>query len=172
MATQNRMNSTVGTASQIYIANTNLPATFQSNNVLTTTVQMTSTQIKAMNASPIEIIPAPGSGKYIVILSTLWAKVYGGSNAFVNAGGQTLQLQWGTLSSPVPLNGGFSSAALTSTTTNYNMIIRNNSSTVTNQSKLENKNIVATQSSAIEITGNLANDNVINITVWYNIFNI
>ncbi len=51
-------------------------------NVLVATVSVTAAQFVDMLANPIELVPAPGSGK-VIVLYQLWGKlIYGGSDEF------------------------------------------------------------------------------------------
>src|SRR6185295_18778494 len=68
--------------------------------VLTATVTLTSAQIKALHATPIQLVAAPGSGKAIVVLYGYLGKfVYGGSNVFVAGASQAIKLYYGTTQS-------------------------------------------------------------------------
>ncbi len=139
--------------------------------IQTATVTLTSAQIKALHATPITIISTPGSGKLIVIMHATSQLNYGGSNAFVNGGGQPLQLYLGTDSTGVGQIGGgiCASAMITSTSSQVEDIFGGFSNSLGNvaSSTVLNKALVVSQSSATEISGNAAGNNTISITVWY-----
>lgn len=129
------------------------------------TVTLTSAQIKALHATPITIIPAPAAGQMILVNQTLSQLNYGGSNAFVNAGSQSISLFYG--------NNTGSGAALvmqsaqipaTSSQIYVSIGAANGAST-----GILATAIVASQQSTTEISGNAANDNTIKVDVWYQI---
>jgi len=58
--------------------------------VLVASVTLTSTQVKALHATPIDLIPAQGAGTFIVVIFTSAKFIYGGSNVFVAGASQTI----------------------------------------------------------------------------------
>ena len=56
-------------------------------------VQITSAQIKALNATPIELVPAPGAGRAIIFFGILMSKPAGTAYAGI-AGGEDLAVKY------------------------------------------------------------------------------
>ena len=130
------------------------------------TVTLTSAQIKALHATPITIIPAPAAGQMILVNQAVGQLNYGGSNAFVNAGGQNISLYFGNSTNSLASNPLMTYAQIVATS---NQIaapagVANGPST-----SILATAIVASQPSATEISGNAANDNTIKVDVWYQI---
>lgn len=61
--------------------------------IQTVLVTLTPTQIKAMRATPVTLVGAPGTGKHIDVISILWALDWA-SNAY--AGGGTISFKYGS----------------------------------------------------------------------------
>jgi len=132
--------------------------------LLLATTTLTSAQIKALKATPIECIAAPGSGNIIVVQSVLTKLVYGGSNVFTN--GQSCSLLY---------NG--TTSVCTDVITAAQVVFSTNSTHSTTyplsfsaaSSSLENQNIKIANVGASEITGNAAGDNTVNVYIYYTI---
>lgn len=135
----------------------------------TITGQLTSAQIKALHASPIEVIPAPGAGKIIVPTSFLMSLVYGGSNAFVAPTHQEAVAFYFN-NNPAAGLGGFTASYVALATNYLTYNAAPNLSGVA--SNYENKAVTLYNPSTSEFTGNAANDNVINYTISYEIFDL
>jgi hypothetical protein len=140
--------------------------------ITTVTRVLTSAEIKALRATPIELIAAPGSGKVIVITSATARFIYGGTNVFTAGAGQKIDLYFGnnTLAAVTVTNGLVPNTAIVATNDKYSVI--SGTGTVAsfglNPGIVDNKNIAAYQSgSATEITGNAANNNTISLTISY-----
>ncbi len=136
-------------------------------NLLIATKTLTNTNIKALHATPIEVIAAPGNGKGILIVSASYKFVYGGSNAFTAAASQTITLYYNNNTSLLISGSNFiSNATITSTASkfglNYPLGFVDQAAGV-----IDNVNVAAWNSVATEITGNVANDNTIDIQVGY-----
>lgn len=167
--------ASVGTSGQVLTSNgAGALPTFQASSgggITTATVTLTSAQVKALHATPITVLSAPGSGKFISIIHATSQLNYGGTNAFVNGGGQAIQLYLGTDSTGVAqIIGGMCTSAMIIATSSQVLDIYGGFSGALGaqaSSTVLNKALVASQSSATEITGNAAGNNTISITVWY-----
>jgi hypothetical protein len=139
-------------------------------NLLVATKTLTSAQIKAIHATPIEIIAAPGAGKGIFVINYSAKLVYGGTNPFTAAASQTIGLYFNNnTTSHVTGTNLIANAMITNTANAFTR-----ASSVTgfgNQAAgtLDNVNLAAYNSVATEISGNAAGNNTINITVYYTV---
>lgn len=140
-----------------------------SGNLLIATKTLTSAQVKALRATPIEIIAAPGSGKGIVIVSATCKLNYGGTNVFTAGASQTIALYYNNNTTIV--NGSLGNlcpnAMIVSSANKFS--INNSAFTSNNNSAgvLDNVNVAIWNTVATEITGNAANDNTISFTAAY-----
>ncbi len=160
-------NVTNGTTGQVLTAITGSAPTFQAPVVQAATVVLTSAQVKALNATPIQIVAAPGSGKVNVPISATSKMTYGGTTPFVAAVGQQIDIIY-TSTSIAVLSAVPDNSAITATTSRY--------SCATYQPQLINNTAIASVEnvalrlkvlSATEITGNVANDNTVSVTIIY-----
>lgn len=137
------------------------------NPIQEASVVLTSAQVKALNATPIQIIAAQGAGKAIIVISAVGKMTYGGTNVFVAGAGQAIVLAYGTS----PFDTVLTNTDVVSASTLYSY---NNSSTVTGVSTatIENVALNAYNNVATEISGNAANDNTVTFVVQYYIVNI
>jgi hypothetical protein len=160
------LSSTDGTVS---IAGSANAIDFSASSVLlSVSGTLTSAQIKNLNATPIQIIAAPGASKFIQIVSYMATFNYGGSNVFVAAAGQRVALTYGPLGTAAinmvtnsPLVGTNSLAL------NTNSFLSSTSLTILNNLELYLKNPELT-----EISGNAASNNTISYNVVYRLFSI
>jgi hypothetical protein len=136
--------------------------------IFTVSGSLTNSQIKNLHGTPIQIIPAPGANKTIAVLNSFATMIYGGNNVFTAAAGQNISVFYGTTNSicTVMLSTAIVAAASSS-----------NSSSTTNQvnkpiATVQNTAVNLYNTSATEISGNAANDNVINYAVTYQILNL
>lgn len=140
-----------------------------SGNVSQVTVTLTSAQIKALHATPIQIIAAPGAGTVINVINA-WSKyTYGGTNVFVAGAAQIIELYYGTAT--VSITPMISNSNLTGTNSVYRYQSDSNITGVSLAS-VENVAINAYNAVATEISGNAANNNTLTITVFYTTFAI
>lgn len=118
--------SSNGTASQTLITNGS-GVTSWADNEITVTGTLSSAQIKALRATPVAIVAAPGAGKMIVPVSTTAKFIYGGT-AYTGAG-DSVNVYWGTTTS---LNAsGIANATMVGTTTTWQLLNIGNTATTT-----------------------------------------
>lgn len=135
-------------------------------------VVLTSAQIKSIHATPIEILPAPGAGKGYFIMGCAAKFNYGGTNVFVAAAGQTIGLYYNnTVTSLITGNAFITNDVIIASANQFMLGFQNN---FQDQSPdvagiLDNVNISAYNAAATEITGNAANNNTVDIIVYYTI---
>jgi hypothetical protein len=140
--------------------------------ITTVTRVLTSAEIKALRATPIQLIAAPGAGKAIIIVSATAKFIYGGTNVFVAAASQKIDIYYAnTLTAAIGItNGLVPNTALVATNDKYSTITGQGTASFLGQNPgiIDNVNVAAYQSgSATEISGNAANNNTISITVSY-----
>lgn len=133
------------------------------------TVSLTSAQVKALAATPIELVAAPGAGKAIKFMGAQLKLVYGGTNAFTEAA-DNLVINY--------TNGAGVAVSQTIETTGF---IDQTASTYTNAepkidaivaaTAAENQALVLWNNNA-EIAGNAANDNTLEVSIAYRIVEI
>jgi len=132
---------------------------------------VTSAQIKAMRATPIELVAAPGAGKMIVVSSITGKFVYGGSNVFVAGAVQTIGVYYNNNTTNVSTTTLLPNAMIVSATSRLSAISPTQSP-INNVALgiADNVNVALWQNgSATEISGNAANDNTLLVVVTYTI---
>ncbi len=132
-------------------------------------IVLTSAQIKALHGTPINLVAAQGSGKVIVLVSSIAKFFYGGSNVFVAGAAQTIAIAYGT--TPLIQNALISNATIVGTASVYQapLLSAISSNPIAN---LENVALNAYVTVATEISGNAANDNTVTISILYYVINI
>lgn len=139
--------------------------------ILVAKVTLTSAQIKAIRATPIQIIAAPGAGKVIMPVNVYYYYVYAGTNAFTN----------GQIIAPRTVNGatltglfewGLPAASLNGTTSQTMFSGVNPTGAQTTSTDVINKAVVMINLGASEITGNAANDNTLEVAIVYYIWTL
>jgi hypothetical protein len=127
---------------------------------------LTSAQAKALRATPITVVPAPGAGKSLEFVSAILQLNYGGTNAFT--GPQNLAIRY--------KDGANAQVSQNVTGTGF---IDQTTDMVTNASPkvdgiatraiAENQPLVLHNIGAAEITGNVAGDNLLHVKVLYRV---
>lgn len=133
------------------------------------TLTLTSAQVLALRATPIQIVAAPGAGKVIRPVCCDVKMTYGGTNAFTNGQNFTLKHGSGSGTSMGTVN---TASMLNGTTTAYtinNVMMGSNSVAAT---IMENQSLVVQNGGASEITGNAAGDNTVTVTLLYYILSL
>lgn len=111
------------------------------------TVTLSTSDITGMYATPVEILPAPGSGKIILIEQILMKFIYGGTQ-FQNGGGMVIKTATTTFIGNGPLSQSNINGAVN--------IMRFDSSDFLGSviTRVENENVVATNIGSAFTTGN------------------
>src|SRR5258708_4039397 len=134
-----------------------------------TSLTLTSAQIKALHATPVQMIAAPGAGKVICLVGPLYAKfTYGGSNVFVAGASQVIKLYYATNNSA---GSPISNAIIVSSASTYSIVAAQAFAGAA-LANLENQPINAYNDVATEITGNAANNNTITLSAMYYIMTL
>ncbi len=164
------------TAGYVYTSNgpgavPSFQAAASGGEILTAKVTLTSLQIKALKATPIQIVAAPGAGKVIMPITAYYYFVYGGTNAFTN--GQPIEVvtnNAGTLTSLYEL----APASIVDVTTSLKgSSLISFGATITNvPTNMINNPVVVINTGATEITGNAANNNTLEVAVTYYVWTL
>jgi len=133
------------------------------------TVSLTSAEVKALAATQITLVAAPGAGKMIQFESASFKLVYGGTNAFTEAG-DNLSIKYTddsgvAVSQTIETTGFIDQTA--STYTNAQPVI----DAIVAASAAENAPLVLDNLGS-EIAGNAANDNTLEVSVSYRVVEI
>lgn len=133
--------------------------------IQTVTLPLTNAQIKAIRATPITIVAAPGAGFAHFPLACLCELVYGGNNAFTAAAGDNLAIKYkdGTTST---LLSGAVQAFVQGTASAFSLFLPITASNVT-KANADNQPLVIHNITAGEIAGNAAADNTMNVILKY-----
>lgn len=135
--------------------------------IKTATLAITNAQAKALRATPLTVVAAPGVGKMILPISASIELIYGGTNAFTSAANDVLGLKWkdGTTTS---LMTGFVQALAQGVASAFGVFLGLTASNVT-KANTDNQALVVHNITASELAGNAANDNTLNLVVKYTI---
>lgn len=133
--------------------------------VATATINLTSAQVKALRATPITVIPAPASGSMIYFLGAQTHFDYGGTNPFTNAQNLALQLAGG----PTTVSSDIVGAGYLDQTVSAYQYTYQTSPFIATALNAEGQALVLTNTGGSEITGNVANDNLFHLIIYYSI---
>ncbi len=125
-----------------------------------TTLTLTSLQIKALRATPIQILAATGANTCVNLVKAVAKLNYGGTTPFTN--GQNIAIQCNAVSQ----SGNFTGAFITGSATQYMSVNRNGGLVASNTAFL------VKNTGASEITGDVLNDSTLTIIMWYTVFAI
>lgn len=160
--------SSVGTTEEVLTSQGVSALPIWNPQVQRATVTLTSPQVKSLYATPITIIPAPGPGYMINVISCVVKKHYGGTDVWTADASQTLRLNY---------TDGFGTTIISTALANSSIISADDRiafdtaplrfgitySTVGNQA------VVIFNPVATEISGNAANDNTIVVSLLYTV---
>lgn len=132
--------------------------------VSSVTGTLTNAQIKALHATPITLISAPGAGKVIVILQSTSVMNYGGTNIFVDGGGAGVILSYSNTTNTAAATF-MPTGQLVASSSRMNVASGAVSSSL--YSSNTNLAVLAYNSSVTEISGNAANNNTISYSILY-----
>lgn len=135
----------------------------------TARLTLTSAQVKTLHGTPVQIIPAPGSGLGIVLAYANAKLNYGGNNAFTAGASQAIGPFYNNTTTSIISDTSFISNAMITSTANAFTVSPFINATLFNKAAgvLDNVNIAIYNPIATEISGNAAGDNTIDITVIY-----
>lgn len=160
--------STAGTSGNVLTSNgTNWVSSAASagSNILMVSGTLTSSQIKNLHGTKVDVIAAPGAGKVIFPLWCVTTTNYGGTNAFVASAGQTIAYWAVGAANTQIMSTGIAGSELQDT---VSRIDNSTSSDVRGDYSLfENLKISLYNSTVTEISGNAANNNTITYILYY-----
>lgn len=137
----------------------------------TVTGTLTSTQIKNLNATPILAIAPLGAGKVIQVVQATAKMNYGGTNVFIAANLQTIDLFYGNASFNYP--AAVNLVGNTAITPAYTALSSGVLSKLEENNNLyDNVGLYLGNQISPEISGNAANDNTVIWKIIYNIVSI
>jgi len=122
---------------------------------------LTSSQIKNAHGTPIEIVPAAGNNTMIVPVYGYGIFLYGGSDVFVAAASQQIQLYYGTTTYILVLASNGTITGTSDKLDGYDGLLLSGAAI----SNYENLAMNAYNPVGTEISGNASNDN----TIYYNV---
>jgi len=146
--------------------------TFQATSAPAVTLQtaqftLTSAQMKALHATPVTAIAAPGAGKLIVMVGIYAKYIYAGTNVFVASAGQNVQVAFGSTT-----NGAITLFNVNQIAAAANVYIQAQTGANVSNGATDNQAILLYNSSGTEVTGNAAGDNTFNINFLYYVVTI
>jgi hypothetical protein len=128
---------------------------------------ITSAQVKALRATPIQIAAAPGSGYVIDLESAVLIAKYGGTNPFT--GIQNLAIRYvgaaGVIVSQTITGAGFLDQSTSERTSGLPKVDQ-----IATSAQCDNAGLFLHNTGAAEITGNAAGDNLLIVKCSYNVY--
>lgn len=143
-----------------------------SSGIVTISGSLTNAQIKALHATPIQILAAQGAGTVISIISAVGKMVYGGTNVFTAAAAQSVALYWGPGTTQVFVTAPVTNAMLVASASQISSITPTLAASTTVYTNVSNVALYFYNNSATEIGGNAANDNTITYNITYKVITI
>ncbi len=162
--------ATAGTSGNVLTSDgTNWTSATLPSQLNVATVTLTSAQIKALHATPIQFIAAPGSGKVICLVAPMWVNyAYGGTNVFVAAASQTISPYYGTTTAATA-NPAITNTNLINNVTSINVVPIFATTLTMGAAATTYRNIAVNLYNPVvtEISGNAGNNNTITFTALY-----
>jgi hypothetical protein len=137
--------------------------------VQTVVIDLTNAQIKAMKATPVTLVAAPGAGKALVPIECLVYLKYGGTNAFTANVGENLAVK--RVGGANQLIGGVQAFIQGAASAVNNLVPANAAQASVTDSKTLSDNIALQIANigAVEIAGNAANNNTMRVVLTYRV---
>lgn len=168
--------TSAGTSTQVLTSNgAGVAPTYQAApgaGLLSTQTTLTSSQIKNLHGTPIQLIAAPGAGNVVFPIACMSKFNYGGSNVFTAAANQFISIMLGPVSNNNRYYTSVLNAALVASSSSYTVSNGYSIATAGAITQYENAAIQAYNTNATEISGNAANDNTITILLIYKIITL
>jgi hypothetical protein len=142
-------------------------ATAPGAGLLVATGTLTSAQVKALRATPVAVIAAPGAGNVITVVSIAVKMNYGGTNVFTAGASQIIALRYSTVTNIANVLTNAQIVASASQFTVVESSAAQGANTLFSNIAVNLYNTVAT-----EITGNAANNNTVTYSIIYRIVTI
>lgn len=136
-----------------------------------TKATLTSAQVKSLHGTPVQVLAAPGANKLLIPCMCIGRMVYGGTNPFIASASQRIQLIFGNTPGTSVWDPILSNALnLSSNVTTWGGIgagagLLGFSNKL--DSEVVNKAFYAYNPISTEISGNAANDNIVEIYIYY-----
>lgn len=163
--------SGVGTTGQVLTSTGAgaLPAWSNPNLFQTKVFLLTNVEINSIRSTPLIIIPAPGSGKVIQVVSCTCKMTYGGITPFATSSG-SFTLRFNDSGGALIVSTVMNNVSITATSDQIAYNTSSTSSSSTDYSDADNIQVIFTNSSSTEFTGGTGN--IVQLSVTYKILTI
>lgn len=155
--------------SEIHDLREDVDDAFERAEVATVKVTMTAAEVKALAAAPKELVAAPGANLILELIGLTLRLVHGGTNDFVAGAGDDLTVKY-TDDSGVAATGAIETTGFIDQSGNMNLTVVPIAALGTD-AQLVNQPLVL-DNIGVEITGNAADDNVLEAYVSYKRHNL
>lgn len=139
------------------------------NALRATTLAITNAQAKAIRATPLTLVAAPGVGRIIWPLSCYIGLIYGGTNAFTSAANDVFGLKFKDGTTASLMTGGVQAfvQATTSALSRFVEAVAAGATVNISKANADNQPLVLHNITASEIAGNAAADNTFTVNLTY-----